>query len=254
MFFEKLKREILRQHSPEYLKKCVPYDALAHKYTELADQYSNSYQELYDNALKHVCSREYSKGGDLVHRGFYTPCKMSLVTGGMNIGRLYKREPKDKSVCTYEYWFDKNGKLVCSILLGDYIEFFVYDGNSQLSFGYNIFCGRRDLAYISECKYNGDDIIKYEHALISYELKCSEISIEDTEYENGAFKSFIWTRYVPDIKLLTHTNFVFSRDEDGRLAEYTAEEIGTDHEKRKYPVMKIHRDRFVAPKRNTEGS
>ena len=72
---------------------------------DLYAKYLYSYDELRKKALAETCYREYSKGGEGTHRGYYCPSPViDLVIGNVSRGRLLKRRP----VVNYDYIYYLN--------------------------------------------------------------------------------------------------------------------------------------------------
>jgi hypothetical protein len=221
--------------SAENLKNCEPFEQLNLKYISLQKRYANSFHDLYKDLESKVFRREYAKGGEVLHRGFYSPSSLDLIVGNYNRGKLLKRISNNTKY-SYEYLFDAQNSLIC--VYSYYIvedvfklistELFVRNQNKTLSLVFNT-DDDYSLSFISECQFENGKLISYETALcelLDSEVYCSEINVETYEYVNDLMKSMCWTRYSPSIKLLTQEKYIFSRDTDGFLSTYNIEHIG----------------------------
>ena len=80
-------------------------DYMEQRLFDLYDKYLYSYDELRKKALAETCYREYSKGGESMHRGYYCPSPVyDLLVGNVNRGRLLKRRP----AVSYDYIYYLN--------------------------------------------------------------------------------------------------------------------------------------------------
>ena len=113
------------------------FENLKQKYIILQKKYADSFNVLKENIERNVCRREYAKGGEFLHRGFYSPSCLDLVVG-VKRGRLLKKIPKDNKY-TYEYLFDASNKLICVYKNEDFggrqlkvVEYLIYNDESVL--------------------------------------------------------------------------------------------------------------------------
>ena len=233
-----LKEAAAYTKSEENQKNCKPFKQLNQKYILLYKQYANAFHELSKDMESKVCRREYAKGGECIHRGVHSPSRMDLVAGGMNRGRLLRRQPKENNY-NYEYLFDKQDKLICVYRYDLYgetpklagTELFVYKEDVVLSFefDYTEWCGY-SLMCMSECQYENGKLTRYERVLCSFlgviGKDCTEINVETFEYADGLLQALYWYRYMPSIQILDQHKYTFVRDEEGYLSTYTAEQIG----------------------------
>lgn len=80
-------------------------DYMEQRLFDLYDKYLYSYDELRKKALAETCYREYSKGGEGTHRGYYCPSPViDLLIGNVSRGRLLKRRP----AANYDYIYYLN--------------------------------------------------------------------------------------------------------------------------------------------------
>ena len=200
------------------------------RFSELYDEYSVLYCEMFKNAKKKVCRREFSLGGEHIHRGYYSPSFLDLVTGGLNRGSLLKKTSLNDY--TYEYLFDDKDRLIMVNKFNDNfklvsVELFVYN-ETVLSFVFEFFGNLNVLVLISECKYKNNELISYMTASCgAYDAVkgCNEINIEIPCYSDGMMSGLDWCRYSPSIQLLNHDKILFERDAYGELSTYTVEHI-----------------------------
>lgn len=101
-------------------------------FIQLRENYKDSFDSLYNNALNSVYKKEYAKGCFALHLGYYSPSYEELYVGGVKRGRLLK---SGNTNYDYEYWYDEYGKMICSIFhtggakdqkYDKYYEFFIY--------------------------------------------------------------------------------------------------------------------------------
>ena len=219
--------------SEENLKRCEPFEKLNQKYITLQNKYSNLYHELSKNIESNVYRREYAKGGINLHRGFYSPSAMDLVTKNCTRGRLLKKLPINNNY-DYEYLFDIQNKLVSVYSYSNFegvaklatIELFIYKQNTVLSLIFNS-DNSHDLSFISECQYHNSVLTRYENAVceLFYGGKgCTEINVETFQYESSLLSSFCWYNYMPCIHVLTQREYFLNRDEKGFFSTYLVNE------------------------------
>lgn len=251
--------------SEENINSCKPYDQLCQKFASLLEQYGDAYEKLYSEAEAMEYRKEYAKGGEVMHLGYYSPSASDLFVGGCSRGRLLKRTPKGNNY-DYEYSFDEAGRMICCKKYwinskGEFAlysaELFVYEADRVLSLGYWLAFkgGGNNLTSIAEYKYKDGKLIRYERASCDLWRKrmatadekgvlrqkhrdyisCSEISIETFEYENDLLKTVYWYHYTPSVKILDEHRYTFSRDEEGYLTTYVSEDLSSW-------ARKLHRD------------
>ena len=237
---EEAEKDILHNHpffkeqtayceSEKNLKDCEPYDELDRKFFELKRQYESSFEAMRKAAEAAAYRSEYSKGGECIHRGYYSPSATDMYVIGGGRGRLYKRTPKPGQY-DYEYVFDKDGNLICvkkyaEEFEGIYtFEMFRREHDRTLSFIFNAF--DNDLEGITECRYENGALVRYEYALLFREVSyCLEINVERFEYENGRLKTAYSDTYSPRHKTLEKNKYTFSRNAEGCITEYVSENM-----------------------------
>jgi len=211
--------------SKENAERIEPFVQMEKKYSLLAKQYPDAFKELYAQVMQAAHHREYAKGGEYLHRGFYSPSSLHIITGGVTRGRLLKRPPREKNY-DYEYIFDEKGNLICSKVQGR-TEILIHKENYVLGVEFNpryVW----DIERISECWYEDTKLVKYVCALpdcSSEKALCTEVNVETFEYANDLLEKVHWYRFAPTIKSLTHNEITLFRDEAGNLKEYSVEEL-----------------------------
>lgn len=211
--------------SKENTKRMEPFIQMEKKYSLLAKQYADAFDELYAKVLQEEHRKEYAKGGQSIHRGVYSPSSLDVITGGCNRGRLLKRLPREGNY-DYVYTFDEKGNLICS-KYSEGIEILIRKENCVLGleFDHSAHCL---LERISECWYEDAKLVKYVCAVLNHYdegKSCTEINVETFDYANDVLEKVNWYRYSPAIKLLTHEEITLYRDEAGNLHEYAVQEF-----------------------------
>lgn len=155
-------------------------------------QYNNKIKNMEKNAIDSTVRREYSKGGDALHRGYYCPSSVqNLITGNVDRGKLITPKNKTKKF-SFEYFFDKQDRLV-------YVkhyengkcyehELLIYLPDKVLSIEYEIFDDEIELSAIPTCIYKDNMIKEYTFALccqLDNDPTCTEITSEEYAYNNG---------------------------------------------------------------------
>ena len=213
----------------------MDFEELIKEFISLHKQYAGSYEYFHERAEKSVLRREYAKGGETLHRGFYSPSALDLVVSGSGRGRLLKRTPKGPF--SYEYLFDADSRLVCVNKYSDFIdgvlrivnsEYLVYDPNDVLAFTYDLLHGN-GLSFISKCKCENSDIVRYETASFPNPENgdCHEINVEEFGYENRLMCSDRWSYYFHFLgqDIMHQDEYSFIRDDDGYVTSFTARSL-----------------------------
>ena len=217
----------LRQYnqSEENAEKIKPYVQLAERFTLLAKQYADTFEELYAKVQQKAWRTEYAKGGQMIHRGFYSPSCLDVITGNCNRGHLLKRIPLNGKY-DYAYTFDQQGNLICC-KQHEGIEILTHDENCVLGLEFD-HGGAQLPQRISECRYEDGKIVRYACALLNPHDKnagCVEINLETFHYAEGLLEKFNWDRFSPMIKLLSRNEITLFRDDADNLLEYTNKEL-----------------------------
>ena len=217
----------LRQYnqSKENAEKIKPYVQMAEEFKRLATQYAAAFEELYAKVQQAAHHMEYAKGGQMIHRGFYSPSCLDVITGNCNRGRLLKNIPV-KGGYDYAYTFDQRGNLI-SCQMHERIELLIHEENCVLGLEFD-HRGAQIPERISQCRYEDGKLVRYACALLNPHGKnadCMEINLETFHYAEGLLEKFNWDRFSPTIKLLSRNEITLFRDDAGNLLEYTNKEL-----------------------------
>lgn len=138
------------------------------KYFEkLYNLYKDNLDELYIGAENNVVRKEYGRGGEVIHRGFYCPSPVQdIIVGNCNRGKLVKNPRKQPD---YEFGFDRDDRLILVK------QFCVYNNNipptTELLF--------YDSDEVNSILYQKDD---------KYSFRISQLT--RCVYENGSIKTY----------------------------------------------------------------
>ena len=113
-----------------------------------------------EDIIKLITSFKYSKGGDTLFRGYFTPYLSYQNISNAKHGKLISEGRK----FSFKYGFDKNGNLIYCLYEDDAEEIIQID--PQCSTGYQIELGRKELSRITLCKYENDRIISVDSMCI----------------------------------------------------------------------------------------
>lgn len=146
------------------------------KYFEaLYNSYKNKLDYFYDQAERQTVRKEYARGGEIIHRGFYCPSTVQdIIIGNCKRGKLVKKPRKTPD---YEYWFDDNDRLIlvkqlCTydIKISPTIELLFYNGRTVNSVLYQKDKfdseGEIRISSLSKCIYENGLIKNYDFANI----------------------------------------------------------------------------------------
>ena len=226
--------------SEENQREIQPFEALNQEFVSLHAQYKNSFEDIHRDAEQKAFRREYASGCMSLHRGYYSPSHIDSIAQGVSRGHLLKRKG---SRYAYEYVFDADDNLICVYGYGYHnksrvpvtTELFVRKKDIVQSFVFERdLNGRKNLDYISECRYKDGKITEYRIAfchLIDSEKsakrgkQCDEVDVEAYDYEGDAIKTFRWYRYLTSSKMLSADKFTFTRDESGKVLSFNSESI-----------------------------
>ena len=182
------------------------------KYKSIRDKFANSFDELSINVSQKQNHYIYSKGGLLLHRGYFSPSMLDImgILGGVSRGRLIN----DKNNADYEYIFDAENRLICckkysnenNIKALIETEFLIYDEDNVLSLIFNHFQG--ELYFISECFFTDGNQQKYQTAIFYNDD--IEINIEELEFSKGNINSLLYSRYLSGSNFFDQEKYNFS--------------------------------------------
>jgi len=209
----------------EVLSETGRFEQLNHHFVSLQKKYNGKFHELNATAEKNAHRFEYAKGGELMHRGFYSPSSEDVFVGNVSRGRLLKSVPKKGY--GYEYAFDSCGKLIACKKFSnvsalsqdiDNIEFLIYENEGVLSLIYNTIDKRIDV--ISECYYVDGRLQKYQLAIMLDDT-CAEIKEEESIYTNDLISEIYLKRYMPMSGDFYEEKYSFSYNDQKEISSYT---------------------------------
>lgn len=131
-------------------------------YTWLCNKYCNSYEQLLEATMKPTLEKQYGRGGECIHRGYYCPSPVKdILIGNLNRGKLLKTQ-RSADTADYCFYFDKD-KLV---MVDEYAvfpergrvlysrEFILRDGDIEIAPTYEFGLGGSiGLTGISICEF-----------------------------------------------------------------------------------------------------
>jgi len=240
MYDWKQREEMAKQwfSSLEFLQECQPFEERCEALEIYLQEYAGKLDSLKREAQANTHRIEYSKGGDVLPRGFYCPSPtIDLVVGGCKRGRILSRNSLKKS---YEYWFDESNQLIGSVKYdqGQYLapsfEMIVRRGNLEIGLEF----GPIGDLNLQLCVYDGDRIMEYTSSLVSSSRTVYDLWLyERYEYVAGQLVQCDWYDYSRSSPngtisrrhpMLRHNRYRFLHDEDGYINAYTMEELWGD--------------------------
>jgi hypothetical protein len=216
----KLEEKIL--NSKENLERCIPFQEEQSRLISLAKSYAIDIQKIYQKAEESIVSREYSKGGQSLHRGYYSPSPIiDLVVGNISRGRLIKNLKKERTF-HYEYGFDSNKKLL--IVKSFYenkielIECLNYNNDIVLGLTFD---QDYEIVQICECKYYNGNIVQLKDTGC-YVFDDSFPTFEKQIYTYGkeGIQFVDMYTYENNIHLIKHMRHEFMHNTEGYLSSY----------------------------------
>lgn len=195
--------------------------------SEIAKEYLLDLQTVYSDLLSKTVRKEYSKGGELLPRGFYCPSPIrDIVTGNCKRGKLYKRLT---SGCkpTYEYCFDENDRLILiNYLYLDCTEFLAYSNNTVVGVAFSK-GDENKIIQVIECNYDGDGKIVSFAVAHSCHNDCvfDELEKEVYSYNKDGLTETEIVHYLSceESEVVNYEKYNFKHDKDGYLSEYISE-------------------------------
>lgn len=140
--------------STDYFKKeCV-------RAANLIKRYKNQIYNCFCQAETRIVSREFSSGGDMLHRGFYCPSMvLDVIAGNAKRGKLIFPS-RHRQTPTYTYGFDQEDRLV-TVSKGNEREIVWYEGMIETSIVFREAYPENSICYLSECAYENNRIVSY---------------------------------------------------------------------------------------------
>lgn len=207
-------------------------------FKSLYNSYKNKLDYFYDKAKKQVVRKEYARGGETIHRGFYCPSPVQdIIVGNCKRGKLVK---KPRKIPDYEYWFDDNNHLILveqictyNIKIPSTIELLFYNDIAVNSILYqeNKFDSEEEfqISFLTKCIYENGLIKNYDFASVFNPLQdhaeiCCEIETENFEYDDKLLVSSTLESYNFDVKILSQNKYFYNYDGNRKMISYTTEE------------------------------
>lgn len=194
-------------------------------------EYANKLPELRASAEKEIVRLEYSKGGEVIHRGYYCPSPvLDLVVGGMKRGRLFKKKIPHFGSYSYEYGFDKDNRLIRVKGVNEFTtpdsrfdeEYLIY--REDIVYGVE-FNNLGELNVVSKCVYNDGNIIKYERSSCNME-ELADLYVEEYTYENNKLvEVHQFYNITLSMGLYSENRFLVDQDQNGKIIRLTGGEI-----------------------------
>ena len=216
--------------SEENAAECQPFIELVAQYEQMAEENRRFDPVEAETANMEAARREYAKGGESLHRGYYSPSALDLVVKGRDRGRLLKTAaPKSYS---YEYLFDAKRRLLCvnrsDDLLG--VEMIRYQGDTETGFTFGSSFGDMSLRTICKTVRQDGSVRRVElvsFAVANGRLRCVELEAETPSYdEQGRMTALLHQHFIPMTRLLIQHQYTFTRDEEGYLSQFSMEKLG----------------------------
>ena len=199
------------------------------EHVEIANHFPKKHMVIGD---VDVCTIQYGKGGELLHRGYHCPSPIrDLIISNINRGKLIRNtsEMFGKNNVNYVYRLNNNGKLISVEVIDDFpcIEYIWYDEICQ----YGLACAVSELENlkkgvdsvryetISKCLYDDSGkIITYELSVpvpnINSSLEIARLYVEEYFYEDELLSKILVYEYFNAQKVLSSKQNLKSKIED----------------------------------------
>lgn len=185
-----------------------------------AKEFQTQYREMYRELSDTVVRREYARGGQLLHRGYYCPSPVfDLIVGGVKRGRLLKRLPSAKSTPDVTFGFNEKDQLVTVERSGGGKEFIFYPEDG-LELGIGFMSDR--VCLVSECRFAQGRLQTYS---CCYLADGKDFHKEVFAYDEKGLRYLDWyafCEYDNNKTSYEHEKYQFEHDEDGTLSRYRA--------------------------------
>lgn len=222
--FEQIKNKY--KSDPEKLNKLKEVMA---ELQSIGKEYSNKFLQLQNIVGKEVARKEYSKGGEMMPRGYYCPSPVfEYVAGNVKRGILVKKFPVSGKY-SYEYGFDKNDKLIriksSTEFEGCFYEEYLSYINESIVYSFE-FGIHGNLNQVSKCTYENGKIIKYERGLYSDYKDIDDLFSEHYSYENNKLSEVnMYYNFIMDIGVFTKSRYLIDLDDNGNIIRLTGGDI-----------------------------
>ena len=206
-------------------------------FKEKIEYFNTKYQEYqgklnyhYNNAKNLTVRKEYARGGEVIHRGYYCPSPvLDKIVGNCKRGKLIKTPRK---MPDYEYWIDSDNKIIlikkyCHEINTSEIEILLYSTNSVDSVIYqNVEDDPQNLSEIlvlSRCIFDNKELKTYDVATMLDNL-CLEINTENYEYNGKRLISSTIENYNIDLDYLFQNQYFYNYDTNNNMISYTTKQ------------------------------
>lgn len=197
------------------------------RFSKVIKRYVQKFEELHSSVFSKIVRKEYSKGGEILTRGYYCPSPiLDIVTGNCKRGKLLKR-----IACItnpdYEYCFDENNKLILvNYLYSNQVEILEYIDDVVIGI---TFARDEDneIIALTECKYDSKGQIS---SFIVARRNFTDGNIDEIHRETyfynqqGLYRADIYD-FLDDKEYphLNYERYKFVHDNQGYLKEYRCE-------------------------------
>ena len=164
-----------------------------------------------------IVSKQYGRGGQCIHRGYYCPSPvLDILVGGINRGTILKRVIKPTVVTTYS--FDSNDQLILMERPWNELEIVLRNGNVETGIGLGT---DGEIKSIAECIYNESKIISYMHAVYAAsEGAFIETHSEEYVYSSEGLDTVIVSSFSEMVAYFSRNVYRFWHDKNGFLSKY----------------------------------
>ncbi|QIZ08579.1 hypothetical protein HFZ78_19230 [Priestia megaterium] len=197
----------------------------------IKQKYADKLLELRTAAEEKIVRLEYSKGGETIHRGYYCPSPvLDLIIGGMKRGRLFKKKKPEFGNYSYEYGFDKDGRLLRVKGVNEFTtpdsrfdeEYLIYI--DEIVYGLE-FDNLGELVAVSKCIYENEKLMKYERSICGME-KFADLHYEEYTYESNRLSEVDLCFHInPQLELYEEERLSVEHDEDGNIIRLISDKI-----------------------------
>lgn len=229
----------------------TPYLQECEEMASFARSEEKNLTEVLSQAEQNVTRMEYGRGGEMMHRGYYCPSKVSdIYIGNIKRGRIIKKLASN-SKPSYLYGFNSKNELILVTRVhevGNTYEVIRRQGNIELGI---IFSQSLDIEAISKCVFDDGRLQSYTfYHYTFYNSRVSGFDKEVYEYSDDSLlvdvKRFscppqtndeALLAFLPKLNvsepILIHNQYLFQY-EDGFLGNYTVKEFDGETPKASY--------------------
>lgn len=189
----------------------------------IRNEFASKLSQLQNSNEKEIVTFEYSKGGELLHRGYYCPSLVfDLIVGNVKRGKLLKRKP-DFGKYSYEYGFDADNRLIRVKGVYEFAtpvsrfdeEFLIYSDDIVLGVEFD---NMGDIDVVCRCTYDNGKIVKYERSVCGT-LEYADLYYEEYFYENNMLSEVSIFDVTPRIETYEEQKYKVDLDEGGKIVK-----------------------------------